>query len=66
MYWPSSRPKPSRPSTASSQTTAPTARPSAIQRSRVGRAGQTAVVRFEVSSPAPYARHYAFAAEARS
>jgi hypothetical protein len=31
-----------------------------------GRAGQTAVVRFEVSSPAPYARHFAFAAEARS
>jgi hypothetical protein len=30
------------------------------------RAGQTAVVRFEVTSPAPYARHFAFAAEARS
>ncbi len=30
------------------------------------RAGQTAAVRFEVSSPAPYARHFAFAAEARS
>ncbi len=30
------------------------------------RAGQTAVVRFEVSSPAPYARYFAFAAEARS
>ena len=30
------------------------------------RAGQTATVRFEVTSPAPYARHFAFAAEARS
>jgi len=30
------------------------------------RAGQTAAVRFEVTSPAPYARHFAFAAEARS
>jgi hypothetical protein len=30
------------------------------------RAGQTAVVRFEVSSPAPYARYFGFAAEARS
>jgi hypothetical protein len=30
------------------------------------RAGQTAAVRFEVSSPAPYARHFALAAEARS
>ena len=30
-----------------------------------GRAGQTAVVRFEITSPAPYARHFAFAAEAR-
>jgi hypothetical protein len=30
------------------------------------RAGQTAAVRFEVSSPAPYARYFAFAAEARS
>jgi hypothetical protein len=30
------------------------------------RAGQTAVVRFEVTSPAPYARHFAFTAEARS
>jgi hypothetical protein len=30
------------------------------------RAGQTAVVRFEVTSPAPYARHFAFAAEART
>jgi hypothetical protein len=30
------------------------------------RAGQTAVVRFEVTSPAPYARHFALAAEARS
>jgi hypothetical protein len=30
------------------------------------RAGQTAAVRFEVSSSAPYARHFAFAAEARS
>lgn len=30
------------------------------------RAGQTAVVRFEVSSPAPYSRYFGFAAEARS
>jgi hypothetical protein len=30
------------------------------------RAGQTAAVRFEVTSPAPYARLFAFAAEARS
>jgi len=30
------------------------------------RAGQTAAVRFEVTSPAPYARHFAFTAEARS
>jgi hypothetical protein len=30
------------------------------------RAGQTAAVRFEITSPAPYARHFAFAAEARS
>jgi uncharacterized Zn-binding protein involved in type VI secretion len=30
------------------------------------RAGQTATVRFEVTSPAPYARYFAFAAEARS
>jgi hypothetical protein len=30
-----------------------------------GRAGQTAVVRFEITSPEPYARHFAFAAEAR-
>ena len=30
------------------------------------RAGQTAVVRFEVRSPAPYARLFGFAAEARS
>jgi len=30
------------------------------------RAGQTAAVRFEISSPAPYARYFAFAAEARS
>jgi hypothetical protein len=27
--------------------------------------GQTAPVRFEITSPAPYARHFAFAAEAR-
>jgi hypothetical protein len=30
------------------------------------RAGQTAAVRFEVTSAAPYARHFAFTAEARS
>jgi hypothetical protein len=30
------------------------------------RAGQTAAVRFEVTSPAAYARYFAFAAEARS
>ena len=29
------------------------------------RAGQTAAVRFEITSPAPQARHFAFAAEAR-
>jgi hypothetical protein len=29
------------------------------------RAGQTAVVRFEITSPAPYARHFSLAAEAR-
>jgi hypothetical protein len=29
------------------------------------RAGQTAPVRFEITSPQPYARHFAFAAEAR-
>jgi hypothetical protein len=29
------------------------------------RAGQTVPVRFEITSPAPYARHFAFAAEAR-
>jgi hypothetical protein len=29
------------------------------------RAGQTAVVRFEITSPAPYQRHFALAAEAR-
>jgi hypothetical protein len=28
--------------------------------------GKTAAVRFEITSPAPYARHFAFAAEARS
>ena len=30
------------------------------------RAGQIAAVRFEITSPAPRARHFAFAAEARS
>ena len=29
------------------------------------RAGQVAAVRFEITSPAPYARHFALAAEAR-